>query len=118
MRRRCLLSCRIAVGPLSRTEDGVQVTLGRLEEPVRDVPRDLGQGDPRDLGDFVGVRHVRGPADHLARRVRHVPTGDRMDPLAQPHKGDHVQSGLFLRLADGGFLAGLARFDFARGELP
>lgn len=43
---------------------------------------------------------------------------DRMDLLARPNNGDHVQAGLLLRLADGGFLAGLARFGFARRELP
>lgn len=41
-----------------------------------------------------------------------------MDPLAQWSNGDHLQAGLLPRLAGGGFLAGLARFDFARRELP
>ncbi len=102
----------------SRSKGSVQVLLDRLEESVRDVLRDLRQGHPRDLSDFGGVRHVRGPADHLAGRVGHLPTGDRMDPLAQSKHGDHVQAGLLLRLANGGILAGLARFDFARRELP
>ena len=102
----------------SADENGVQVLLHGLEQPVGHVLSDLRVCDPDQRVKLLGIHDTGHAAHNIARGIGHAPTGLGMNAFPEQPAAGHDQPSLLLGLTDGGGFGGLAFLDLTGWELP